>query len=387
MISTARTTRSQKRSSTHAPQLKSSTTSTIVIPTYNERETICTAIERTLTAFEGNVNILIVDDSSPDGTAHLINSEYGTDDRIQVLVRDGKNGLASAIAHGVEHVTTDTVLVADADLQHPPEVFPDLVDAIQDGADIAIGSRYVDGGGINGWPLSRRVLSRGAALIAKAGVPQIRGISDPMSGLFAFQRDVIDPSDMNAPGFKVLLQVLTKGDYDRVVDVPYTFQPRAGGDSTLGWREQLEFLEHIAMLRIESLPVDLDPERTVAVGEFAIVGGIGVLVNMLVFMSVLWMGAHYAVAGVLAFLAAVNSNFIGNWLITFDQPEGSLRRQYVAFCGVSIAGFAVYSLFLVGAIELATLPEMIANLIAIAGGSAWNYLGSEKIAFASEFTG
>ncbi len=131
--------------------------------------------------------LIIVDDGSPDGTADLAES-YADVHPVRVVRRPGKAGLASAVLAGFAQARGDVLVVMDADLSHPPEAVPRLALAIEQGADLAVGSRYVAGGGTEDWPLKRRVVSRAACLIGNVLVP----IRDCTSGFFAIRRSALD---------------------------------------------------------------------------------------------------------------------------------------------------------------------------------------------------
>jgi len=157
---------------------------------------------------------------------------------VRVVRRPGKAGLASAVVAGFGAARGDALLVMDADLSHPPEVVPDLMRALEDGADLAVGSRYVAGGGIEDWPLKRRVVSRVACLMGNVLVP----IRDSTSGFFAMRRSVVDGVKLNPIGFKIGFEVMARGRYKKAVEVPYTFRDRELGKSKFGQREIGQYL-------------------------------------------------------------------------------------------------------------------------------------------------
>ena len=222
----------------------------LVVPTYNERENACAVIDRCSAALAAyDFEIVVVDDDSPDGTWRVVRETYGETGRVRVVRREGKLGLATAVSRGFREASAELCAVIDADLQHPPEKLPELVDAFRPGVDVAVGSRYADGGAIERWPRIRRAVSRGASWIAKAALPPTRGIADPLSGFFAVRREVLDDVSLSPTGYKILLEVLTKCEYGRVVEVPYTFTQRDRGESKLSAREYVDFLRHVRALR------------------------------------------------------------------------------------------------------------------------------------------
>jgi dolichol-phosphate mannosyltransferase len=128
----------------------------------------------------------------------------------------------------------------DADLQHPPEVVPSLIKAIEDGADIAVASRYVPGGGTAGWSKTRKVISGGAIMLAHVLLPQSRKVKDPMSGFFAFKKGVISGVMLAPIGYKILLEMLIVGKAGKVTEVPFMFAPRELGKSKLNASQEIE---------------------------------------------------------------------------------------------------------------------------------------------------
>jgi len=215
----------------------------IVIPTYNERENIVPLIERIEKCLKDiPIEILVVDDNSPDGTADLaedMGNRYGN---VKVIRRDMRLGLGSAIACGINYARGHVIAIMDADLQHPPELLPEMLKRIKEGYDVVIASRYVMGGGIEGWSLWRKVVSRGAVLLAHVLLPKVRGIKDVVSGYFMFRKSVYKGMNVRTSGYKVMLEVLVKGDYEHVVEIPYRFRARERGKSKFTPREVIEYL-------------------------------------------------------------------------------------------------------------------------------------------------
>ena len=187
--------------------------------------------------------LIIVDDGSPDGTADLAES-YATAHPIRVIRRPGKAGLASAVLAGFAQARGDILLVMDADLSHPPEAVPRLAMAIQEGADLAVGSRYVTGGGTEDWPLRRRVVSRAACLLGNVLVP----IRDCTSGFFAIRKSALDGVKLNPIGFKIGFEVMARAHYRKAVEVPYVFRDRELGKSKFGRREIGQYLVQLGQV-------------------------------------------------------------------------------------------------------------------------------------------
>ena len=216
----------------------------IVIPTYNEAGSLPLLAERLHAALgDREWELIVVDDGSPDGTADIA-AALAPRIPVRVVRRAGKAGLASAVVAGFDAAGGDVLLVMDADLSHPPEVVPALADAIANGADLAVGSRYVKGGGVMDWPLKRRVVSRMACLMGNALVP----VRDATSGFFALRRSVIDGVRLNPIGFKIGFEVIARGRYRKVVEVPYTFRDRELGSSKFGRREIVQYVVQLGQV-------------------------------------------------------------------------------------------------------------------------------------------
>ena len=235
----------------------------LVVPTYNERFNIGPLIGRIEGALKQkpfDFEIIVVDDNSPDETWRRAQEMAREDSHLRVIRREGSRGLATAVVEGWKAAKGEILGVMDADMQHPPELLPDLLDPILMGrADIVIGSRHVSGGSVGKWNLPRRSVSRGASAIAFMMLPQIlRPVRDPMSGFFLVKRVVIDLALLRPTGYKILLEILAKGKYRRVVEVPYVFEERKNGKSKLGPKHYLEFILHLGMLatkaRVHSHP-------------------------------------------------------------------------------------------------------------------------------------
>ena len=205
----------------------------VVVPTYNEAGSVPKLAERLHAALGArDWELVIVDDGSPDGTADIA-AALAPRIPTNVVRRAGKGGLASAVIAGFAAARGDILVVMDADLSHPPELVPALLSAIEDGADLAVGSRYVAGGGVEDWPMQRQMVSRVACLMGSALVP----VRDATSGFFALRRSVIDGVTLNPIGFKIGFEVIARGRYRSVVEVPYTFRDRELGASKFGRRE------------------------------------------------------------------------------------------------------------------------------------------------------
>ena len=228
----------------------------IIIPTYNESENIIQVLKSIGESIPENIPIqaIVVADNSPDGTGKVV-EDYITDARneagysINIIHRETKSGLSSAILDGIQHSSAETIVVMDSDLSHPPKIIPQLIEEIKtSGCDIAIASRYTEGGEVSGWSTKRKLISKGATRIAKAGL----GVneSDPMSGFFAFKRKILEGIKFDAIGYKMLLEILVQTKGAKVKEIPYTFIDRTRGSSKLDSSTMFDFVKSVWKLYI-----------------------------------------------------------------------------------------------------------------------------------------
>jgi dolichol-phosphate mannosyltransferase len=226
---------------------------TLVIPTYNEAGNIPILVEKVFKIFDDNEldgHIIIVDDDSPDQTWKVAENLKDKYPNLEVLRRQDKRGLSSAVLDGFQLADSEIVGVIDADLSHPPEKIPELVAPLIKGeADFTLGSRYIDEGGIENWPLKRKVSSK----IATFAVLGLTKVKDPMSGFFFLKKEVINNVELSPKGFKVGLEILVRGNCERVIEVPIVFRDREYGESKLRSNVILDYLLHISKLYIYQL--------------------------------------------------------------------------------------------------------------------------------------
>ena len=349
----------------------------VVVPTYKEEGNLEELFRRIDSSLEDReYEIVLVDDNSPDGTAEKAR-ELSDEYHVNVFVREEDFGLSQSVIRGFREVKGDQLVVMDADLQHPPEKIPDLLAKLEE-RDMAIGSRFKESGSVEGWSLKRKLLNRGSAIPAKIVMWPMK-LSDPMSGFFAFNRDSVDVENLDAEGFKILLEVLYRNKPD-FSEVQFEFQERKEGESDLGLEAVIEYMEHVGVILFDRLGIK-QSKRLVKAAEFMGVGGTGVLVNSAIFLTAIHYNLHYALAGAFAFLGALQWNFVWNRKVTFSKSTRSFRHQYFYFFLVNLGGFFLYELFLLILVGGLDIWKPLANIIAIFGGFTWNFFGSEKIAF------
>ncbi len=358
----------------------------LVIPTYQEAKNvprIVCAVEQALA--DVPYEIIIVDDDSPDGTAVVAEEIAREKPNIKVIRRKGRRGVASAIAEGFEAARGEIIGTINADMQHPPELLPAMLEQLQS-SDIVIASRYYKDGGMSGLSLWRRFVSRAAKTLAYLLLPRIWGITDPMAGYFLCKKEIIDKlpiigeslSGLNTSiGVKYLLSILVMGNYNQAVEIPYTFIQRKKGKSKFKLKDAFIYLLCLVNLMWRSG----EYKRVI---KFYLVGGSGIGINIgILYLLTEKAGLLYAISAVFSWLAAVTSIFILNDLWTFRdlKKSGNARvlKRASAFIAVRLIGLLINIPLLVFLTEVLGFYYLISALITIIIVSIWNYLSSLNI--------
>jgi dolichol-phosphate mannosyltransferase len=215
----------------------------IIIPTYNESKNI-EKIVRKLNQLGLDIEIIVVDDDSPDGTGKIAEQLKENYTNIKVLRRK-ERGLASAVVKGFGVAESELIGVMDADLSHPPEVIPNLLMYFKNKTtEVVVGSRYIKGGDIIGWNRFRKITSKGAILLARPLTP----VKDSVSGFFFFKKELLTGVNLNPKGYKIGLEFLVKTRAKKIVEVPYVFVNRRCGKSKLSLRVYIDYLFHLIAL-------------------------------------------------------------------------------------------------------------------------------------------
>lgn len=342
----------------------------IVLPTYNEAESVGATLAALQEALAGeDVEYLVVDDDSPDGTAGV-----AEDAGARVIVRKEERGLGTAVVRGLREARHDRVVVMDADGQHPATAVADLLRRSRTtDADLVVGSRHLEGGDAGGFGPVRRIISGGAALLGKVCLPPVRRhkLSDPMSGLFLVRRDRIDLERLRPTGYKILLEILARHDLQRVEEVGYRFGARHGGTSKLGPAVILQYLVHVVALGWQH------PENR-RIFNFGMVGASGVVVNLgLLALLTEGAGLHYLASAALSVEASILWNFLWNDAWTFRDRRGGHRlARMLRFNLVALAALGINLATLAFLTEVVGLHYLVSELLAILVTFTFNYLGN-----------
>jgi len=356
----------------------------VAVPTYNEATNLPGLLERlgaALTGLGEPFEVILVDDDSPDGTSALARSLEPRYPWLRVLTREHQHDLSTAVLAGWSQARGELLAVIDGDLQHPPELLPRLVERLRSGgADIVIASRHVKGGGVSHWSLWRRVISWAATLLADLVLPgTLSRVRDPMSGFFVLRRQVVEQAPLRPVGYKILLEVLAKGNYQKTEEVPYIFQERARGGSKLGPGHAWRYLLHLA-----AISLDIGEFRRIC--SYVAVGAAGAIVNFSAFaLLARGFGLSPRLAIPLATLCAAVNNFVWNDRFTFPETRRrapglvASASRFQRFLSICMAGALVNILLAAALIRFLGMRAEWAVAAGIAAGGAWNFLLNSRL--------
>jgi dolichol-phosphate mannosyltransferase len=350
-VETAQKTQQQLANSSHSKDNAFPILS-LVIPTYNEKANLrplCEAIASSL--IDIPYEIIIVDDDSPDGTWKEASLLGGQGFPMRCLRRVGRRGLSSAVIEGVLSARAEFVGIMDADMQHDEKLLPEMLQIMREGeTDIVIASRYIEGGGLGEWDMTRQRMSTFATMCSRlAGGEQT---TDPMSGFFMTRREIFDAHvhELSLQGYKILLDVLASVKKPlKIHEVPLVFRERNAGESKLDFMVLAEYM----FLLIDKFSHGLVPPRFVL---FSAIGGLGLGVHLGVLKFLQASESAFLPAQAVATLTAMSFNFILNNSITYrsNRLRGyDLLTGYLTFCAacslgalanLSVAHFAILNI-------------------------------------------
>jgi dolichol-phosphate mannosyltransferase len=371
----------------------------LIIPTYQERENIQNLV-KILTqildeSIPGEYELIIVDDDSPDGTWKVARSLMVDYPQLQVMRRQGERGLSSAVIRGWQVANGKIFGVIDGDLQHPPHTMVRMLDAMRNGADLAVASRHVDGGGVSSWSFVRRFLSRGAQILGLIILPGVLGrVSDPMSGYFMVSRSCVAGATFNPVGYKILLEVIGRGNVREIAEVGYVFCERKQGESKVTLKQYVDYIHHLLRLRLSTGRLGRFSQLMgFPIGRFLRFGVVG-LSGVFVDMAVLYLLSDPTTLGlpltrskIIAGEVAIFNNFLWNDAWTFadvamQQQEWQQRlKRFVKFNLICLAGLALNVVILNLIFNFILPNRYIANLIAIAIATIWNFWVNMKLSW------
>jgi dolichol-phosphate mannosyltransferase len=328
-------------------------------------------LDRVLTGIEWEV--IFVDDNSSDGTADEITELARQDWRIRIIRRFSRRGLSSAVIEGALASTSPVIAVIDADLQHDESRLPALFEAVANGgADLAVATRFADGGSIGRWDRRRSRMSRFATRLADLVLKS--RVTDPMSGFFAINRDALLAAapHLSSVGYKVLLDLIASSSAPlRVAEVGYTFRDRLHGESKLDSAVLLDYGE----LLLDKLIGRWIPVKLIMFGA---IGMLGIFVHLSLLALALASSLSFAVSQAVAVIGAMTFNFSLNNIFTHRDRRLTGTHWLTGL----LTFYLVCSLGAVGNVGVGSLVyEQISTwwLAGLAGavvGSVWNYVAS-----------
>lgn len=350
---------------------------TIVLPTFEEVESLpslISAIEAVRSEVLPDLELLIVDDYSNDGTESLI--EKFAIPWIRLIVRRDERGLSSAVLRGLQDVDTEYCVVMDADGSHPPDTIPATIQALEEGADFVIGSRYVKGGSTeDGWGVLRWINSKVATIMARP----FTSVLDPMSGFLAFRHSILDNAkDVNPVGYKIGLELIVKCGCSNVTEVPIHFRTRQLGQSKLTLRVQWEYLQHVIRLLRFTHP------KLVSFFTFAAVGATGAAVYIASLLATTqWIVTPWQAIALAVWIAMTWNFFWDRKYAFWYSRTDSILVQYVGFVSVCSVGAIANFYITLSLSESEAIP--LAGLAGVCLGSTigivFNYFVNRLIVF------
>lgn len=349
----------------------------IIVPCYNERDNVAPMVAALGAALPGlDWEVIFVDDNSPDGTSTVARALSHADDRVRCIRRVGRRGLASAVIEGALAASGSMVAVIDGDLQHDETRLPLMFAALEAGADIAVGSRRVEGGTSAGLSSPARVWLSSQG-IRMAQILTGTTLNDPMSGFFALRRSLFDQlaPKLVGQGFKILLDVVLAAQTPlKITEIPYEFRPRRAGESKLDALVMFQF----AGLLIDKLLHGAVPLRFVA---FAAVGSVGVLINLVVLLLAQRAGLTFGLAQTLGTFVAMIANFQMNNSLTYRTVRLKGPRYwrgliiFVLGCGLG----AVANVGIARSLHANSITAAGASAAGALVGVVWNYAISASL--------
>lgn len=310
-------------------------TITVIVPTFNEGPNVAELVRRLDEALAGmpGARVLFVDDSRDD-TPRIIEgvaaaqAEHGGIPVRMIHREEPLGGLSGAVVEGLRAVETEWAVVMDGDLQHPPELVPVLARrGIDAGLDVVVASRYIgggDAGGLDGW--WRKAVSTSSAVLARSMFPlRLRNVTDPMTGFFAVRPAALDLDVLRPRGFKILLEVLARGPRAlNVGEEPFVFGERFAGDSKATFTQGFLYLKQLASLRFGRM------------SRFAIIGGLGAVLNVAIVWLLMQFGIDYRPALVVAAATTILTNFLLQERFVFRDLLGQGRFGFWSRLGHSL---------------------------------------------------
>jgi dolichol-phosphate mannosyltransferase len=369
----------------------------IILPTYNESQNIVNILKLIGENIPKGIHTetIVVDDNSPDGTGKIVddyisNIKKIAENTIDVIHRKTKNGLSSAILNGIQNAKGETILVMDSDFSHPPQIIPKMIEAFkQYQCDLVVASRYITGGNIQGWTIKRKLMSKIATLIAKKGL-HVK-TKDPMSGFFAFKKNIIKELNFDALGYKFLLEILVKTKGINIKEIPYTFENRKLGSSKLDNSIIIDYFKSVWKLyKSEKIKTTNEKRNSIRflskAARFFTVGASGFIVNYVI-STLLTSGLTdfwYIHANIFGIIVSISTNFILNKVWTFEDRDFTPKKTLLQFGKFSIfssLGALIQLGMVFWLVDYYDISYPLALILAITTAALSNFILNKKLTF------
>jgi len=372
----------------------STETVSVILPTYNESQNIIDILKKIQEIIPKNISAqaIVVDDNSPDGTGKLVEDYLKTvknyaNYTIDVIHRKAKSGLGTAILNGIKEAKGDTIVVMDCDFSHPPQIIPKMLDALKSQCDLVVASRYTSGGKIENWPIKRKLLSKIATKIAKNFLNI--DAKDPMSGFFAFKRNILEGKKFDAIGYKLLLEIIVKTKGVSIKEIPYTFTDREIGKSKLDFKIMFDYVKSV--WKLYKSPKPATEKRTSVkflskAARFYSVGASGLAINYFVSLFSIFNNPElwYIHANIFGIFASMSSNFVLNKIWTFNDKNFSPKKtlsQYTKFLTFSSLGALIQLGMIYLLVDNYNIDYAPALIVSVSIAAIGNFILNKKWTF------
>lgn len=330
---------------------------TIIIPTLNEEGNIQELIERINCSMNGNSYQICIVDDGEDKTEEIAKANG------VFVLKGNKQGLTQAIVKGMVYTDSDYIVVIDGDLQHPPELIPEIIKNLID-YDIVIASRYIKNGSSGEFSTVRKIISRTGNM---AGILIAPTVKDKMSGYFGFKKEIINPLKLNSKGFKVLLEILANGNYQNILEIPMIFGKRKSGVSKLNGNVIFDYIKQV---------LRLTPKTRIV--KFGIVGLSGMVIKLGIMCGLTELfGIHYTISYGTGFTLSVINNYFWNSKFTYkDRISG--RKELFKYASVSSLTLAINEVIIFIMTGIIGIWYVISAIVGIGIAFLVNFFFSHK---------
>jgi dolichol-phosphate mannosyltransferase len=352
----------------------------VIVPTRNEAGNVAALVHRLdVIGIRTPIEIIFVDDST-DNTPELIQGLQADGHDNVILIHRSEdergNGLGGAVVRGLQAAQAPWCCVMDGDLQHPPELIPELLQAATDkNVDLVVASRYRENGTAGNFAMTRALTSKGFTMAVKAAFPRrLRSVSDPMSGFFLVRSAAIDVGMLQPKGFKILLEIIGRTNDLRIAEVPFQFGTRYAGESKASVQEGIRLASTMMHLRFGG--------QAVRFTQFGLVGVSGLLINTLALtFAGEVLGWYYLLAAVLATQVSTGWNFLISERFVFNRSDQKYSRvlRGAMFYAMNNAALALRVPMLFVLTEALAINYVLSNVISLTLLMVLRFMSADRL--------